>query len=115
MFPYIVFGVCAGAWALAFIASFVAAELDHRRRWRQGRQVELFDNDEARMQALLAAGAPLDVAEQILRGNKINAIRALRDQTGLGLKETKDVVELYQDALYRYEPHTQPWRPWRIP
>jgi hypothetical protein len=99
----------------AAVASFIATLLDHRRRWVQGRKTELFDNDAARMQALLAAGAPPDVAEYILSGYKINAIKALREQTGLGLKETKDIVESYQDALYRYEPRTQPWRPWRMP
>jgi hypothetical protein len=36
---------------------------------------------------------PADVLEALRRGNKIEAIKRLREQTGLGLKEAKDAVE----------------------
>lgn len=36
---------------------------------------------------------PEDVAEAMRQGNKIEAIRLLRAQTGLGLKDAKDAVE----------------------
>jgi hypothetical protein len=39
-----------------------------------------------------------NVIDAIRRGNKIDAIRLLRDQTGMGLKEAKDAVEGYELA-----------------
>lgn len=36
---------------------------------------------------------PADVAEAIQRGNKVEAIKLMREATGLGLKEAKDAVE----------------------
>ena len=41
-------------------------------------------------------GGPLpgNVTEALQRGNKIEAIKRLREQTGLGLKEAKDAVEM---------------------
>ena len=36
---------------------------------------------------------PVSVLQAIQSGNKIEAIRLLREQTGLGLKEAKDAVE----------------------
>jgi hypothetical protein len=38
------------------------------------------------------------VIDAIRRGNKIDAIRLLRDQTGMDLKEAKDTVEAYELA-----------------
>lgn len=40
-----------------------------------------------------ATSLPDDVALALQRGNKIEAIRLLRERTGLGLKEAKDAVE----------------------
>ncbi len=37
-----------------------------------------------------------DVVRAIQQGNKIEAIRLMREQTGLGLKEAKDAVDSYQ-------------------
>ncbi len=39
------------------------------------------------------AALPPSVVEAMTRGDKIDAIRLLREQTGLGLKEAKDAVE----------------------
>ncbi len=36
---------------------------------------------------------PVNVADALRRGNKIEAIKLLRQQTGLGLKEAKDAIE----------------------
>ncbi len=43
--------------------------------------------------ASLANQLPASVAEALRSGNKIEAIKLLREQTGLGLKEAKDAVE----------------------
>jgi ribosomal protein L7/L12 len=40
------------------------------------------------------------VLEAVKRGNKIEAIRLYRDQTGFGLKEAKDVIDELE-ARYR--------------
>ena len=45
---------------------------------------------------------PTNVTEALQRGNKIEAIRRLREQTGLGLKEAKDAVEVFRQL------HPQP-------
>lgn len=34
-----------------------------------------------------------EIQDSILKGNKISAIKTLRAETGLGLKEAKDIVE----------------------
>ena len=46
----------------------------------------------------LPAGSPLtpEVAAALQRGNMLEAIRLLREQTGLGLKEAKDAIESSQ-------------------
>lgn len=36
-------------------------------------------------------------------GRKIEAIKALRGQTGAGLKEAKDAVELYLESRHRFD------------
>jgi hypothetical protein len=48
----------------------------------------------------LPAGSPLtpEVAAALQRGNMLEAIRILREQTGLGLKEAKDAIESQHDA-----------------
>jgi len=38
-----------------------------------------------------------EVIEAIERGNKIEAIKLLRESTGLGLKEAKDIIDAYED------------------
>ena len=45
-----------------------------------------------------AVSMPPAVAEAMLRGNKLEAIRLLREHTGLGLKEAKEAVEASSDA-----------------
>lgn len=42
-----------------------------------------------------AAGPPIspEVVQLALAGKKIEAIKVLREQTGLGLKESKDIVD----------------------
>jgi hypothetical protein len=47
----------------------------------------------------LPANLPPDVMEALQQGNKIEAIKRLREQTGLGLKEAKDVVDAAQPAV----------------
>jgi ribosomal protein L7/L12 len=39
-----------------------------------------------------------EVIEAIERGNKIEAIKLLRESTGLGLKEAKDIIDAYEDS-----------------
>jgi hypothetical protein len=38
---------------------------------------------------------PAEVIEALEQGHKIEAIRRMREKTGLGLKESKDAVEAY--------------------
>ena len=44
---------------------------------------------------------PDNVADALKRGNKIEAIKLLREATGLGLKEAKDTVESADAGTYR--------------
>ena len=46
---------------------------------------------------------PSEAIDALRRGNKIEAIKLTREQTGLGLKESKDAVEqvLASDAAIR--------------
>lgn len=44
------------------------------------------------------APLPPEVAEALRQGNKVEAIKRLREQTGLGLKEAKDAIEAAQPA-----------------
>ena len=41
---------------------------------------------------------PADVIAAAQRGEKIEAIKILRERTGLGLKEAKDAVEAFADG-----------------
>lgn len=51
-------------------------------------------------QAHHAAGAwPPAAVEALRRGNKIEAIRLVRQHTGLGLKEAKDAVEAHERTM----------------
>jgi ribosomal protein L7/L12 len=50
--------------------------------------------------ASMGQSLPPDVVDALQKGQKIEAIRLMREQTGLGLKEAKDAVEGYQQ-LYR--------------
>jgi len=96
----IVTSLCGVGWGAALLVLIVASWREARR----GRKVALWSDDAARMRALLGAGASPTVAQHILQGNKINAIKECRIETGLGLKDAKDAVERYERALYRYEP-----------
>lgn len=40
-----------------------------------------------------APAIPADVLTELARGNKVEAIRRLREATGLGLKESKDAID----------------------
>ena len=54
---------------------------------------------------------PANVADALQRGNKLEAIKLLRDATGLGLKEAKDAVESAQAGADRATPlkgHSSP-------
>ena len=42
-------------------------------------------------------GLPTEAATALARGQMIEAIRIVREKTGLGLKEAKDLVERYRD------------------
>ena len=91
-------------FGLLGLLGFLISAITSWRTRRLGRRVDLWSDDAARMEALLQAGASPVVARRILQGNKINAIKECRLETGLGLKEAKELVERYQSALYRYEP-----------
>jgi len=47
-----------------------------------------------------AALLPASVQAALSSGNKIEAIKLLREQTGLGLKEAKDAVEAMSDSEF---------------
>lgn len=89
-------------WILSLIVSFATS-------WRQGRRVELWRDEEGRRRAALEAGASPVVADELARGNKIGAIKAYREETGAGLKESKDAVDRVEATLYRYEPWPSVW------
>ena len=103
-------GVCLAAILGAALAGFIAERLAAWRERARGRRVEAWSDDASRLRALREAGASPAVAEQIILGNKINAIKAYREATGAGLKDSKDMIERYQEALYRYEPWASPWQ-----
>ena len=44
----------------------------------------------------MGGALPPDVLDALQKGHKIEAIRLMREQTGLGLKESKDAVDAYQ-------------------
>ena len=44
---------------------------------------------------------PADVLDALLSGNKIEAIKLLRQRTGLGLKEAKDQIEAVAPQVLR--------------
>jgi hypothetical protein len=45
-----------------------------------------------------------EVADLILKGRKIQAIKVVRETTGVGLKEAKEMVDLLQAELARKHP-----------
>ncbi len=51
---------------------------------------------------------PTGVGEALRRGNKIEAIRLLRAQTGLGLKDAKDAIEAGQPFVQVGDGHVTP-------
>lgn len=57
--------------------------------------------------ANLTPDIPADVIQAMQRGKKIEAIRLLREHTGLGLKEAKDVVEAL-NIERQYPPGSEP-------
>jgi ribosomal protein L7/L12 len=50
--------------------------------------------------ASLGQSLPPDVLDALQKGRKIEAIRLMREQTGLGLKESKDAVDGYQQMYH---------------
>ena len=49
-------------------------------------------------QTMPAGALAANVIEALRRGNKIEAVRLVREQTGLGLKEAKDAVDAYEHS-----------------
>jgi hypothetical protein len=96
--------VCGGCCVVVLLTLIAMSIASWRQTRRLGRRVDLWSDDAARMQALLAAGASPAVAEQMVQGNKIAAVKACRLETGLGLTEAKNMVDHFESALYRYEP-----------
>lgn len=50
-------------------------------------------------------GGPLEdqnIHEALLRGNKIEAIKIYREQTGIGLKEAKDYIDALERQMRGY-------------
>jgi ribosomal protein L7/L12 len=66
-----------------------------------------------------ASDMPERVRAALERGNKVEAIRLLRQQTGLGLREAKDQVELMAAALAArstvHDPGTAGLAPGEVP
>ncbi len=96
--------ICLGALAVMSVAMYGGSIWTRAREWRRGRRVELWSDDESRVRALRDAGASPDVADALARQGKINAIKAYRIETGVGLAEAKRAVDALESALYRYEP-----------
>ena len=63
------------------------------------------------MPASLPKKLPPSVLHAIQAGNKIEAIKLVREQTGLGLKEAKDAVDAYR----RQSPPMQGGAPGEVP
>jgi ribosomal protein L7/L12 len=59
--------------------------------------------------SVAAAGTlPFAVSAALMKGNKLEAIRLLRQQGGLGLKEAKDTVEAFERENAATDPHRAP-------
>jgi ribosomal protein L7/L12 len=52
----------------------------------------------------------LQVRSLLAQGRKIEAIKQLRLETGLGLREAKDMIERNESSLFSYESSDQPVR-----
>jgi ribosomal protein L7/L12 len=59
--------------------------------WHMARAVQSVTSTPARVP--YSGGLPAGVQEALAAGNKIEAIKRFREQTGVGLKEAKDAVE----------------------
>lgn len=55
-----------------------------------------------------AVGLPFSVAAAMQQGHKLEAIRLLREQGGLGLKEAKDAVDAFEREQAAVDPHRAP-------
>jgi len=55
-----------------------------------------------------AAALPFSVASAMMQGNKLEAIRLLREQGGLGLEEAKATVEAYEREHPAADRHRAP-------
>ena len=51
---------------------------------------------------------PKDVQDLIYEGRKIEAVKLVREQTGLGLKEAKEKVEAYHSRMQGMFPNALP-------
>jgi len=58
---------------------------------------------------------PVDVLAELSRGNKIEAIKLLREATGLGLKESKDVIDQYDGRNPSHATDTSSMGPLPLP
>ncbi len=70
--------------------------------WADGRPLPPLPDMPAAPTALPRAAAsvlPDEVQDALVSGNKIEAIKRLREATGLGLKEAKDLVEAHEAGL----------------
>jgi hypothetical protein len=57
---------------------------------------------------------PAEVIEALEQGHKIDAIRRMREKTGLGLKESKDAVEAYAHSHDLSGPARAPLSPGEV-
>lgn len=90
--------VLAAAVCLAFMAGRASAgqrESPEERAMRRLREGERAAN------AFAALSPPVqsDIDRLLLDGKKIEAIKIIREQTGMGLKESKDLADLRQTQI----------------
>jgi hypothetical protein len=59
-------------------------------------------------QTMPADALSANVIEALNRGHKIEAVRLVREQTGMGLKEAKDTVDAYERTHPKTSTHVSP-------
>ncbi|MFN0184336.1 MAG: ribosomal protein L7/L12, partial [Aquabacterium sp.] len=62
-----------------------------------------------------ALNIPPDAIELLHRGNKIEAIKRIREHTGLGLKEAKDLADAYEGQERGFSAAAAPVAPGQLP
>lgn len=88
--------LCGGPFWLIVFSQL--SHRDSRDSWRIS-HVEYKLNIIARHLGIDDTREPDPILRELWKGNKINAIKIYKEQTGVGLKEAKDVI----DALMRGE------------